>query len=106
MNTWLLLLATAGIVIVMHLLTALAGRVEASARRSRQEQLDHLACIKALRGHVEAAHLRAAADRWDSVESKPRLQVLSQARYSPGGPSMPAIWLRDEADRLEGKQIL
>lgn len=45
--------------------------------------------------------LRQMADRWDSHEEQPVLQRLADEEFVPGGPSMPVIWLRYQADRLE-----
>lgn len=72
-------------------------------RNQTRNRADHLRCI----GHVSAltsdraiaAALNEAADRWDSVEEKPVLRMLAED-YEPGGPSMPAIWLRHEAKRI------
>jgi hypothetical protein len=52
---------------------------------------------------VRAEALREAADAWDdrSEENLHRLSAMALERYKAGGPSMPAIWLRDRAALAE-----
>lgn len=49
-----------------------------------------------------AQAFEAWADAWDedTEENKNRLTRMAQEHYSPGGPSMPAIAARLEAQRL------
>lgn len=76
----------------------------AETARRLEKSRTHALCISAIFSQIGDAHaanvLRAAADRWDSIEEQPNLRRLANERYSAGGPSMPAIWLRTEADRL------
>lgn len=60
------------------------------------DEIDHL---RAERGRA----LREAADAWDdpSPENMDRLKALAAEHYSPGGPSMPAIFMRLRADQIE-----
>lgn len=67
---------------------------------------EHDACVKRTlamfhynNDRVAADALRAAAERWDSVDEKPEIQLLARA-YEEGGPSVPAMWLRKRADLL------
>lgn len=59
--------------------------------------------IEAVLPLLIAQALREYADVWDrdDEEHKAFLTQLAQERYSPGGPSMPAIWLRYQAEQLE-----
>jgi hypothetical protein len=97
--------------LVLWLITfGVLGVVVKAVRDDREQQraeetINHANCIAHV-AHVTshrfiALWLRAAADRWDSMEEQPRLRRLADERYSPGGPSMPAIWMRAEADRLD-----
>jgi hypothetical protein len=66
---------------------------------------NHTACIMDIkeavsRGH-DAALMRRLADKWDSTEEQGNLKVLAREQYTPGGPSMPALWLRQQADQTE-----
>lgn len=49
----------------------------------------------------KAAGLREAANRWDDPALRPELERLAREYYTPGGPSMPAIFMRLEADAIE-----
>ena len=49
-----------------------------------------------------ASGLRAAAEKWEDPLSQPYLAKLARDKYTPGGTSMPAIFLRIEADEIEG----
>lgn len=60
-----------------------------------------LAVLSTASKRTDASALRAAADRWDSIEEQGNLKRLASERYKPGGPSMPTIWLRAEADRMD-----
>lgn len=44
--------------------------------------------------------LRSLADKWDSVEEKPNILELRR-RWHDDGPSVPSLWLREQADLLE-----
>ena len=48
-----------------------------------------------------AQTIRNLAERWDSIEEQANLRRLANERYSPGGPSMPVIWLREQAELME-----
>lgn len=44
--------------------------------------------------------LRSLADKWDSVEEKPTILELRR-RWHDDGPSVPSLWLRQQADQIE-----
>lgn len=66
----------------------------------------HDDCHKRSTRDIQAAALRLAAIRWESLDSENVLSRQASARKykqhanSPTA-SIPAIWLRDEADRIE-----
>lgn len=66
---------------------------------------EHDDCIKAIAASVSRSHsaslMRHLAHKWDAVEEQANLQTLAREQYRPGGPSMPAIWLRHQADLTE-----
>jgi hypothetical protein len=90
-------------------LVALAGVGLLYGERQRQarmeEKADHAKCIahiaSATSNRVIAMALRERAEKWDSIENQADLRRLANERYSPGGPSMPTIWLREEADLID-----
>lgn len=49
-----------------------------------------------------SAYLRILAERYDSIEERPNLHRISGA-YRADGASIPALWLREEADRLDAE---
>lgn len=68
------------------------------------EQDEHAAChdktlalLTAASKRSDAALLDSTADAWESIEEQGTLKRLARERYHPGGPSMPALWLRDRA---------
>lgn len=68
-------------------------------------RVTHSACIAHVASVTShrflADRLRDYADRWDSTDEQPALRRLASERYSPGGPSMPAIWLQVQAEQLD-----
>lgn len=73
-------------------------------RETNRRQAEHAKCVALVSSlasdRIAAMTLLHAADRWDSVEEQPRVQQLIRDEYKMGGPSMPAIWLRHEAERI------
>lgn len=71
---------------------------------SMEKSRNHAFCVSAIFSVVEDAHtasvLRRAAERWDSVEEQPRIRRIAQG-FRLDGPSIPSLWLRAEADRLD-----
>lgn len=72
--------------------------------QSEQKSKSHAVCVASIFSVVGDAHaartLRYAADRWDSIEEQPNIRRLAQ-QYTLDGASMPALWLRSEADRID-----
>lgn len=56
--------------------------------------------IERVQSEARRDALTEAADAWDddSPESVERLHRMADEHYRAGGPSMPAIWLRDRAE--------
>ena len=84
--------------VVLFGMARLVVELTSALREAREEA--HNADLRASERGTEASYLRAAADRWDSVDS-----TLAKARlarqFVEGGPGLPSLWLRDEADRRE-----
>jgi hypothetical protein len=77
---------------------------ELTKERRKHEEC-HERTIEVIRravGRPEPDALEAAADAWDSIEEQGNLRRL-QSEYTPGGPSMPAIWLRHRAADLRSR---
>lgn len=73
------------------------------------EKAEHEACHEATIRMLSAASkrtdvtaLNAAADAWDSVEETPARIRIANTTYKEGGPSVPALWLREWALRQFG----
>lgn len=49
-----------------------------------------------------ASLLRRLADQWDHPAEQGNLNRLAREQYELGGPSMPTIWLRQQANKLDG----
>lgn len=104
----------AALVLLVILVLVLAGlflfacvKVEQHQEELRDRDFtEHYSCIDSINRAVSAAHdatlLRHLADRWDSVEEQGNLRILAREKYLPGGPAMPALWLRQQADKIEG----
>lgn len=89
------------------MLIAIAWVHIVSLRDAFDEQHDanHAKCIAHIADvvskRVVAMAFRDAAVRWDSVEEKPNLTRLARKEYKTGGPSMPNLWLNQQADLLD-----
>lgn len=101
------LIYTVGIVVCVaamcwctnSVIKALNGQTNAHQRCHEQaESLLQMSTVRA-----EAQALRRAANLWDSVEEEQAKRVLAHEKYVQGGPSIPAIWLREQATKLDGK---
>jgi hypothetical protein len=81
---------------------------DAVERADRAKSQSHAFCLATINASVSRAHaadvLEDAAHRWDAVEEQGHLKVLAREHYVPGGPSMPAIWMRDRAAMLRGER--
>lgn len=53
------------------------------------------------RARNEASILRQMAVKWESVEEQSNLIRLARENYTPGGPSMPTIWMREQANLID-----
>jgi len=100
-------LATLCVVLLVLLICAVWALTQAQ-ENVLVEKLEHdqcheatLAVLKTACRRTDASALRAAADRYDSVEEQNNLRILAQRRYETDGPSMPAIWLREQADKMD-----
>lgn len=71
----------------------------------RDHQTDHAKCIAHIASvtsnRVVAQAVHNLAEKWDSIEEQSNLRVLANTKYSIGGPSMPVIWLHEQARRIE-----
>lgn len=89
------------VLVIIVLLAACSGLYW---RSEQAEEKEHAKCIAHVAHYVgdefAAMVLRAAAHDYDSAEEFGRLKVLARMKYAQGGPSMPAIWLEDRANRL------
>jgi hypothetical protein len=65
------------------------------------EQAQSLLQMSTVRAEAQA--LRRAANLWDSIEQEQAKRILAREKYVEGGPSVPAIWLRQQATELDGK---
>ena len=96
-----LLLSLVGLLAVA--LAWAGGRIERLQRELRFNLARrHTLCLMDIKEVVSASHdaalLNRLADRWDSPDEQGNLRILAREKYNPGGPSMPAIWLRQQAD--------
>jgi hypothetical protein len=68
---------------------------------------EHAKCMSMVAAFVgdefAARVLEAAANDWDSAEEMGNLKMLAREEYKPGGPSMPAIWMRKRGESLRRK---
>lgn len=65
------------------------------------EQAQSLLQMSTVRAEAQA--LRRAAAAWDSIEEEQAKRILAREKYVEDGPSIPAIWLREQATKLDGK---
>lgn len=68
----------------------------------QRHALDHAMCSNYIRTAVTAAFkaqiLREAADRWESPRGQADARRISLSYYTPDGPPVPSLWLREWAD--------
>lgn len=91
------------LVIIVALIAACSGlywRAQGNGDRAHAKCVAHIAHY--VGDEFAASVLVQAAHDYDSVEEHSRMKVLARLRYQNNGPSMPAIWLLDRADRLRG----
>lgn len=70
----------------------------------RQTLLDRMYYESQNRSANEAALLRSLADKWDSIEEKPTILAMRR-KFHEAGPSVPAIWMREQANLIEEGSI-
>lgn len=96
------------LLILMWLLTLVSlVMIFREVRRSMEaSRADHAKCIahvaSVTSNRFVAARLRELADGWDTAEEMGEHRRIANTLYRVGGPSVPAIWLREKADRIEG----
>lgn len=95
-------------IIAMCLFLAACWGLSQAQERVIEEKNIHESCHEAVEAvlrtaskRTDASALRAAADKWDSVENQTLLKRLGRDEYEPGGPSVPAIWLRIQANQMD-----
>lgn len=71
------------------------------------ERAEHAKCIAHIASVTSnkflADRIRDLADKYDSVEEITVHKNLARTQYTVDGASMPAIWLRHQADLIEGR---
>lgn len=82
----------------------LQEQVDNLARQKHTECVDRISSAASTKFAAET--LRSAARDWDNPREQANLQRLARERYSPGGPSMPIIWLNDRADRMDPRETV
>lgn len=98
------------ILFLLGVLGATSLRAEGALREVRHLRARaHVSCMMNIetiisKGHDEAL-LLSLADKWDTVEEQGNLQVLAREHYTPGGPSIPALWLRQQADIIKRRPV-
>lgn len=65
------------------------------------EQVQSMLQMSTVRAEAQA--LRRAANLWDSVEEAHNIKVLARENFAQDGPSLPTLWLRQQATKLDGK---
>lgn len=78
------------------------SQTEVSSHDRCHEQQQSMLQMSTVRAEAQA--LRRAAQMWDSVEEAHAKKVLAREKYVDGGPSLVAIWLREQATQLDGKR--
>lgn len=91
--------------ILVYLLAAALNRLQwANEEIMHVADVDHAKCIGAVAAfvgdHYAAQVLRVAAEDYDSITEQDRAKRIADLRYTSGGPSVPALWLHDRAERL------
>lgn len=93
------------ITLLVGLLLAACIKIEKVQDEVRREVAarhhDSLDFIDMLQAKHEAYLLRRLADQWDHPSEQGVLSKLAREKYNPGGPSMPAIWLREQANKID-----
>lgn len=65
---------------------------------------DHAKCIAHIADVTSKRFVAVAlddlAERYDSIDEKHIIEKIKREEWTPGGPSLPALWLYHHADRL------
>lgn len=100
---WMLYSIMLLLVVMIFVLTLALIDIAQGYRKLMADQ--HSYCVSAVAefcsDRLIAQWLREHAEKWDGVDMRPLLQRLANEQYKPGGPSMPAIWMQYEADRID-----
>jgi hypothetical protein len=94
------------IVVLVVLLTLTGARCAALMDYEAEDQdIAHAKCIAHIADvtskRVVALAFRDAAARWDRVETQTDLTMLRKQFKYDSGPSIPAMWLNQQADLLD-----
>lgn len=97
-------------VITFGALLGALWKIADMGEEARSDDLaEHAKCIAHIASVTSnrfvADRLRQLAEKWDSIEEQANLKQLARERYKPGGPSMPRIWLRQQAELLDPTEI-
>jgi hypothetical protein len=57
--------------------------------------------IQKVTSQVGPLVLRAAAEKFDAIEEQHKLKQMAAQEWKPDGPSVPAIWMLEQAEILE-----
>lgn len=82
-------------------------RAEALEEEGRKAHAKCIALVSHYVGNQFAASvLEEAANRFETPEGKRKLHSLVETDWKPDGPSMPALWMRREANRIRnGEEV-
>lgn len=92
------------VVVLCLVISVLAYEI---VRGNDRLEADHAMCVAhtadVSSDRILAMFARELARRWGSVEEKSNLIQLGREQYHIGGPSMPEIWLNQQADLIDPK---
>lgn len=103
MTAWILAILSVSCLLAAVNIWRLQQAVIRVSHQIADTSREHSDCLHNIRHYVgdefAAQVLNVAADDYDSGDEIHRIKVLSRG-YKEGGPSVPAMWLHDRADRL------
>lgn len=76
-------------------------REKAKHRECHEKTLALL--VKVNRGRDKATALREAAVNYDLAATQGDLRRLAREKFQPEGPSVPALWLEEEAQKIDAQ---
>lgn len=110
MNPWLVVafLMTVNVCLLLFALS-IYGHLVQAREEANDEAVLHMDCHENMaermammyRTEAQATALRNAADKWDDPTLNVSRNRFVSEHYVDGGPSVPALWLRAEADKIE-----